>query len=744
MKRNNWLVLVFGLLLTQALLGARANAAPEELELVDEVPFRRIVIDRGHPLNPHCKAVGDINGDGEVDALAASSTGEGVFWYASPNWSKHRIGLGDFSTDMQTGDIDGDGDLDVIIPINKKSLYWFENPRPAGDPTQTDWKRHQIDEEYGHDVEVGDLNQDGLLDVVARDGETRIHIQQKGKDGAIEWHQVTVPTGGRGGTGLGDLDGDGDLDIAQNGYWLETPSDPDSEWTRHEIAEGWPKDCGVVVTDLNVDGSPDVLIAPAESSGKIVWYSAKDAKAGPWVEHVIEPNTSFVHTFKVGDINNDGLLDVVAAEMEQSPQRRVSVYYNQGGALKWKKQVVGRSGLHNPRIADFGNDGDIDIFGSNHGNQAAPTPIDLWENLTVNKTKPLSLDKWKRHVIDAKRPWKAIFIGDADIDNDGHSDIVTGGWWYRNPGTPSGEWKRTALGEGLHNMAAIFDFDRDGDFDVLGTGGKGSKANATFVWAENNGTGSFRIRDNIDPAQGDFLQGIQVDAFFGTYNYGAALSWHKAGNGIQMIKIPKKPAAEQWTWEKISDESQDEQLSVGHIKAHRGVDLLLGTKWLSNERDGWKLYTVADVPGDPDRNRMADMNGDGRIDAVVGFEAISIPGKIAWYEQPESLAEEWKEHIIGELVGPMSLDVADVDRDGDEDVVIGEHFKNKPEASRLVVIENVDGKATEWKNHVVHTGDEHHDGAILTDIDDDGDLDVLSLGWTHSNVLLYENLAIDE
>jgi hypothetical protein len=43
---------------------------------------------------------------------------------------------------------------------------------------------------------------------------------------------------------------------------------------------------------------------------------------------------------------------------------------------------------------------------------------------------------------------------------------------------------------------------------------------------------------------------------------------------------------------------------------------------------------------------------------------------------------------------------------------------------------------------VVYTGDEHHDGAQVADIDGDGDLDIISIGWSHDRVLLYENKAI--
>ena len=67
----------------------------------------------------------------------------------------------------------------------------------------------------------------------------------------------------------------------------------------------------------------------------------------------------------------------------------------------------------------------------------------------------------------------------------------------------------------------------------------------------------------------------------------------------------------------------------------------------------------------------------------------------------------------------------------------------EPERAKLYVFENVDGRGAAWASHVVHTGDEHHDGAITVDIDNDGDLDIISMGWGHKRVLLYENKAID-
>jgi hypothetical protein len=713
--------------------------------LMADVPFRRLTIDASNPPASHCKALGDVNGDGFVDALAASSEGgSGLFWYdARDGWRKHRIADGDFTVDMQMADVDRDGDLDAIIPSTTLArLVWYENPLPWGNPKSA-WKVSAIgDAGYTHDLEVADLDMDGDVDVVTRQKSglrTYAWIQQS----PSVWTGVVVHTRPGEGVALGDLDGDGDPDLAHNGFWVETPSDPvRGTWTVRTIDGNWPLDVGVHIADVDANGRQDVLLAPSESAnGRLSWYASADPRNGSWTEHVIDQGVSYVHTFKTGDMDGDGDLDVVIGEMHQSSQGRVAVYFNHGLAAAWTLQVLATTGTHNLRVGDVGNDGDLDVYGANWNNNS-PTggAIELWENqLDLWKRPSLRLDRWRRHVLDGAKPWQTVFVTSADVDRDGWPDVLTGGHWYRNPGRIAGNWVRREIGAPLHNLAAAVDFDNDRWVDVLGTDGK--LDGKGLYWARNDRKGGFTVAGKVADGGGDFLQGVASTGLDVRAVWQVALSWHVSPGGVELLTVPASPAQTPWSLSAISPATQNEALSAGDIDRDGDLDLLLGTKWLRNDGSSFTALTLNPTPAVPDRNRLVDVNGDGRLDAVIGFEANSALERVAWYEQPASPTGIWIEHVVAPIVSPMSLDAGDLDNDGDIDLVAGEHNLVDSYAARAFVFENADGRGLLWRAHLIYHGDEHHDGTQLFDLDRDGDLDVVTIGWRNMQVIVYENLA---
>lgn len=354
-------------------------------------PFSATVLDAGG--SGDCKAAGDLDGDGLVDGVIA---GRAFTWFRSPteaNPTPPRIEVArattEFSTDCELADVDGDGDLDLVVP-DERQLRWYRNPRPTADVAGP-WAPVAIGttSTWTHDVEVADLDADGDVDVVARrEGAVELWLQQS----PASWSRRQVSSQGGEGTAVGDVDGDGDIDIVAGGRWLANPGPAavsTGTWTSRAIdaIAGGPipvsnLDWGsVAVADIDGDGRDDVVFGPIEAQGrKLAWYRPLDAGATTWEEHLIAPApiNAGLHGVAVGDVDGDGRADVVTGRMHTYAPSTLSVWTNPGpGGGAWTEQVLATTGMHNLALADFGGDGDLDIFGSNY---IGTPPVRLYRN----------------------------------------------------------------------------------------------------------------------------------------------------------------------------------------------------------------------------------------------------------------------------------------------------------------------------------------------------------------------------
>jgi len=366
-----------------------------------KLSFKHIIIDKNNPKDPHCKAVGDINGDGYGEFFAASASGEGLFWYSYLDREKHRIADGAFTTDMALGDIDNDGYADVVIP-NDDGLMWYRNPQVCGNDS---WEATNISPDGArmHDVEIADLDRDGKLDIITRHQSgfgrmmgNQIHVWKQ--NSPKSWvHQVFDCSHGEG-LGIADIDGDGLPDIVIGGCWYKNPGDIiNGIWREYPYMpsdyfdQNWTKgDVAVATGDLNGNGRIDIALSPAEGSGHLSWFEAPtDPTSTEWIEHILEPDDDHAHALCIADMDCNGHLDIVVAKMHQAtPPQEVAIYLNQGYAKSWTKQVVATSGSHNIAIFDVDGNGYIDIFGANWNDKSLTGgAIELWLNYGFDSTR---------------------------------------------------------------------------------------------------------------------------------------------------------------------------------------------------------------------------------------------------------------------------------------------------------------------------------------------------------------------
>ncbi len=235
--------------------------------------FMHSIIDPNTPRNPHIKAVGDITGNDFSDLVVASSDGGPLVWYRNGDWTRHEIApTGKWSCDARVADMNGNGCADILIPdwYGEARLEWFENPGPEGNPATDPWKHHIIGPPRAHDVELGDLDDDGQVEIITRtQGADGDHFVIRKRASGGTWHNLEFPCPAGEGLAIGDVDGDGRLEIViADRYYKSETGGIEGPWEDRIFAD-WPDDADVELADMDGDGRLDIVLTRSEHKGGV-------------------------------------------------------------------------------------------------------------------------------------------------------------------------------------------------------------------------------------------------------------------------------------------------------------------------------------------------------------------------------------------------------------------------------------------------------------------------------------------
>jgi len=358
---------------------------------------------------------------------------------------------------------------------------------------------------------------------------------------------------------------------------------------------------------------------------------------------------------------------------------------------------------------------------------------------------PLRFDK--RLIADERYEAAGVF----DVNNDGALDIVSGAYWYPGP-----DFARKckigdvlAAGEYFDDFSTIpMDVNGDGFTDFV-TGGWFGKA---LFWREN--------------PQGDPATQWPLHKIAECGNVETTRAWDVDGDG-QLEIVPNTPGEPQKFYKLLTDPegrgtatfrefivsegASGHGFGFGDINGDGRGDIVLSKGWLEapeNPLEGpWTFHPDFDLGSASCPVLVVDVNGDGLNDLIVGQ---AHPYGLDWYEQRiEAGKRTWIKHPIDPFNSQYhDLVWADIDGDGQNELITGKRYRahcgHDPGGYDPVGIYYFKWTGEGFAKQVIDYGPARQASGIgihfqVVDIDGDGRLDIVAPG--KDGLYLFRNLG---
>jgi len=323
-------------------------------------------------------ATGDVDGDRDLDIIFANQgqnllyvgDGSGAFSdISSTNFPGNR----NLSWGVALGDVDGDGDLDAVFAnTNQNELYLNDGSGLFSDVTLTSLPE---DSDDSRGVALGDVDGDGDLDIVFANRLTRNHLYINDGHGVFQDVPVSQFPGDDANTRgviMGDVDSDNDLDVVfankdfQNLLYLNDGSGVFTDVTPTNFPRDYNNSRGIALGDVDGDGDLDIVFANRRLRNSLYLNDGsgvfEDATA-----ILLPTHEDWSLDVAFGDVDGDRDLDILVANFTEQNE----LYLNDGSGVFEEVAAThlpaDSDGSLGIVLGDFDSDGDLDITVANFG-----------------------------------------------------------------------------------------------------------------------------------------------------------------------------------------------------------------------------------------------------------------------------------------------------------------------------------------------------------------------------------------
>ena len=716
------------------------------------------------PELPEVAITADLDGDGLRDIVFASDGDGTLGWYrnidgAGTFGALRPIRQGPRQDAIAAADLDGDGDIDLVVAENVGNrVVWVENDNGDGSA----WTARSIGFGFDglvdpQDVAVADMDLDGDMDIIAvhdnrndRDGRVGLYTNNGFADPSFSQQRIAIVARLPSDVELADLSGNGrpDIllaaDVGDRVTWI--PNNPGGYGAPIDISSTQDRPRSVAVADLDGDADLDV-IAASIGDNVVAWYASTANTGTPGFGglNFIANGPAAPVSIAAGDLDRDGDPDIVVAG---SSGNVITWHENQLGTptpgFNTNRAVSGP--ITRPQFVfidnlDGGNGNDVLSVAGNLSSSNRENRITLHRNNGSGSFTNQLVS------VFSQQPQRAFAF---DANGNGRVDVLTagdGGTLHLSSRQADGDHVSRLLRSDLANLrsADAGDIDGDGDRDLLVTQFQ------TTSWLVNEAvqTGSPRFlttntvfmdttSNQFQSVLGDFDGDGDLDA---AIRRSSDLVWVDNLNGAGSFGGPQSID---------SGLSNIGAMLAGDIDGD-GVDDLALTNFSSGSVF-WYRSRQAEPTTDfapaapigtmasPGALALADIDGDGDRDLVAGgrSQSVNVPN-VVWFANQLAASGDWSAaNTIHAVTSPRlradSVAVLDIDNDGDPDVVAGFQQGNV-----VASFENTDGTGT-FGGAV--TVDSFARGVVQVagaDLDGDTDTDLLTVEQGEDIVAMFEN-----